>query len=168
MDLELTDEQQWLSESVETLLERETDSLWQALVAFGALAVDREEGLGAVELCLVSRALGAHLASVPYLGSAAVRFAAEPLVDQLPEAYAELAAGDDTLSIALLEPGGTGLQFIGRPGWRIGDAIGVLTTNNGKAVFQSKDQIVEATPDGLRELNAFEEELRRFVAGKPN
>jgi len=34
-----------------------------------------------------------------------VRFAAEPLVDQLPEAYAELAAGDDTLSIALLEPG---------------------------------------------------------------
>ena len=30
MDLELTDEQQWLSESVETLLERESDSPWQA------------------------------------------------------------------------------------------------------------------------------------------
>jgi alkylation response protein AidB-like acyl-CoA dehydrogenase len=117
MDLELTDEQQWLSEAVETLLARvwpalepadagrDPEALWQALVAFGALSVDRDEGLGAVELCLVSRALGAALASAPYLGSAAVRFAAEPLADRLPEAYAQLVAGEDAVSVALLEPG---------------------------------------------------------------
>ena len=100
MDLELTDEQQWLSEAVETLLgrvwpglagsdaaqegARDPGALWEALVAFGALSVDRDEGLGAVELCLVSRALGASLACAPYVGSAALRFAAEPLADRLP------------------------------------------------------------------------------------
>ena len=90
MDLELSDEQTWLSESLTTLLEREwpraedahaagraeRDRLWTALVDFGALAVDRDEGLGAIELCLAARAFGTHLASVPFLGSAAVRFAA--------------------------------------------------------------------------------------------
>ena len=115
MDLELTDEQQWLSEAVETLLgrvwpgsdagARDPAALWEALVAFGALSVDRDEGLGAVELCLVSRALGASLACAPYVGSAALRFAAEPLADRLPEAYAELVPGDDSVSVALLEPG---------------------------------------------------------------
>src|SRR5918994_507660 len=69
MDLELSDEQTWLSEAVETLLERKAD-----------------------ELCLIARALGAHLAPVPYIGSAAVRFAAE----------ADL--GDDAVALALLEP----------------------------------------------------------------
>ena len=80
MDLELSDEQQWLSESVETLLAREAGGgrLWASLVEFGALSVGGEDGLGAVELCLIARALGAHLAPVPYLGSAAVRFAAGP------------------------------------------------------------------------------------------
>jgi alkylation response protein AidB-like acyl-CoA dehydrogenase len=118
MDLELTDEQRWLSESVETLLarawpgagggedaERDPDALWQALVAFGGLSVDRDDGLGAVELCLIARALGAHLACAPYVGSAAVRFAAEPLAERLPEAYAQLVQGDDAVSVALLEPG---------------------------------------------------------------
>ena len=119
MDLELTDEQQWLSEAVETLLgrvwpglagsdaaqegARDPGALWEALVAFGALSVDRDEGLGAVELCLVSRALGASLACAPYVGSAALRFAAEPLADRLPEAFAELVR--ETVSVALLEPG---------------------------------------------------------------
>jgi alkylation response protein AidB-like acyl-CoA dehydrogenase len=121
MDLELTDEQQWLSESVETLLRREfqgadgpsdPEALWQALIAFGALSVDRDDGLGAVELCLIARALGAHLAPAPYVGSAAVRFAAEPLAGELPEAYAALAAGDDAVSVALLEPG---------RGWSVAD-----------------------------------------------
>jgi alkylation response protein AidB-like acyl-CoA dehydrogenase len=118
VDLELTDEQRWLSESVETLLTREwTGSegsieageaerrLWEHLVQFGALTVDREEGLGVVELCLVARAIGAHLAPVPYLGSTAVRFAAEPFVSELPEAFGGLAAGGDSVSVALLEPG---------------------------------------------------------------
>ena len=108
MDLELSDEQTWLGESVQTLLAREwspaadapygdeaaRDRLWRALVDFGALTVGGDDGLGAVELCLIARALGAHLAPVPYLGSAAVRFAVQPLAD-----------GEDAVALALLEPG---------------------------------------------------------------
>jgi len=119
MDLDLTDEQTWLSESIETLLEREwigaekahdagepeRGRLWSALVEFGALTVARDEGLGAVELCLAARAMGAHLASVPYIGSAALRFAVEPFAAHLPERFTELADADDRASIALLEPG---------------------------------------------------------------
>ena len=93
MDLELSDEQTWLSEAVETLLERKADELWASLVEFGALSVGGDDGLGAVELCLIARALGAHLAPIPYVGSAAVRFAAE----------ADL--GDDAVALAVLEPG---------------------------------------------------------------
>ena len=105
MDLELTDEQTWLSESLATLLEREWPAaeraheagrderarLWRALVDFGVLSAG-EDGLGAVELCLVARALGTHLASVPFLGSAAIRYAGADL-------------GDERVSVALLEPG---------------------------------------------------------------
>jgi alkylation response protein AidB-like acyl-CoA dehydrogenase len=93
MDLELSDEQRWLSESVDTLLAREAEPerLWTRLVEFGALSVGGDDGLGAVELCLIARALGAHLAPVPYLGSAAVRFATE--------------LGDEAVALAVLEPG---------------------------------------------------------------
>jgi alkylation response protein AidB-like acyl-CoA dehydrogenase len=95
MDLELSDEQKWLSEAVETLLARDAENgrLWASLVEFGALSVGGDDGLGAVELCLIARALGAHLAPVPYLGSAAVRFAGA----------ADL--GDDAVALAVLEPG---------------------------------------------------------------
>ena len=99
MDLELSDEQRWLSESVEALLTRygtDQEALWPSLVDFGALTVGGEEGLGAIELCLIARELGAHLAPVPYLGSAALRFAIQP--------HAELLA-DDAVAVALLEPG---------------------------------------------------------------
>ena len=98
MDLELSDEQRWLSESVDTLLAREAEHgrLWPSLVEFGALSVGGEEGLGAVELCLIARSLGSHLAAVPYLGSAAARFAAEPLAADL---------GEDAVALAVLEPG---------------------------------------------------------------
>jgi alkylation response protein AidB-like acyl-CoA dehydrogenase len=95
MDLELSDEQRWLSESVETLLARDARDgrLWARLVEFGALSVGGDDGLGAVELCLIARALGAQLASLPYLGSAAVRFAGAPDI------------GDDAVALAVLEPG---------------------------------------------------------------
>jgi alkylation response protein AidB-like acyl-CoA dehydrogenase len=100
MDLELTDEQRWLSESVDTLLDREWTPLgtaderrrvWQELVTFGALAVGEE--IGAVEACLIARALGTHLASVPFTGSAAARLAFNP-----PDP-------DAALAVAILEPG---------------------------------------------------------------
>jgi hypothetical protein len=71
--------------------------------------------------------------------------------------------------IALLEPDAVkGLRVLGRPGWRLGEVIGVLTTKNGQQVFQSKDQIVEATPERQRELQAFEAELSGFLAAKPS
>lgn len=144
MDLELTDEQTWLAESVETLLEREWPAaeraaeashedrsrLWQALVQFGALAVDREDGLGAVELCLLARATGAHLASVPSTDSAAVRFALEPHRAALPDALADL--GDDRIAVALLEPG---------RGWSVAD---VRTTIEGDELNGRKAAVEHA------------------------
>jgi alkylation response protein AidB-like acyl-CoA dehydrogenase len=119
MDLELSDEQRWLTESVEALLTREwrppagnplgdelqRAALWARLADFGALAVGGEEGLGAIELCLVARALGEHLAPVPYTGSAALRFAVAPFADELPGRFGALAAGGDAVATALLEPG---------------------------------------------------------------
>lgn len=70
--------------------------------------------------------------------------------------------------IALLEPGATGLRFIGQPGWRLGEAMGVLTTKEGQQVFQAKDQFVEATPERLKQLREFEAELATFLSPKPN
>jgi hypothetical protein len=95
MDLELSDQQTWLAESVETLLTRhwvepgavrEADDaararVWHELVEFGALSVG-EDGLGAVELCLIGRALGRHLASTPFIAAAAVRWAAPSLLEE--------------------------------------------------------------------------------------
>jgi len=136
MDLELTDEQTWLSESLTTLLEREwpaaesaheagrdeRDRLWRALVDFGVLSVGDEDGLGAVELCLVARALGTHLASVPFLGSAAVR-------------YAGADVGDDRVSVALLEPG---------RGWSVHDVrtvVGLSGLEGRKVAVEHADEV---------------------------
>jgi alkylation response protein AidB-like acyl-CoA dehydrogenase len=118
MDLKLTDEQSLLSESIDALLAREWTApqeaasapgeqrrhLWDGLVAFGALGIGRD-GLGAVELCLIARALGSQLASVPFLGSAAARLALAPQASSLPPGLAGLLSGPDSIGIALLEPG---------------------------------------------------------------
>ena len=136
MDLELTDEQIWLQESIETLLSREwppaeqahgadsvqREQLWRALVEFGVTDVGGEDGLGAVELCLVARALGAHLASVPFLGSAAVRYA-------LAE---DGGLGADRISVALLEPG---------RGW---SAEGVRTALEAEGLYGEKVAVEHA------------------------
>src|SRR3954464_9261269 len=106
MDLELSDQQEWIGEAVETLLARDDGrgALWAGLVEFGALSLGGDDGLGAVELCLIARALGAHLAPVPYAGSAPVRFALAPWAPEL-QAFAGLAAGGEAVALALLEPG---------------------------------------------------------------
>lgn len=70
--------------------------------------------------------------------------------------------------IALLEPAANGLRVIGHPGWRLGEAIGVLTTQNGRQVFQSKNQVVEATPERLEELKEFEAVLNKHLTPKPS
>ncbi len=63
--------------------------------------------------------------------------------------------------IALLVPGIGGLQILGTPGWRMGEAMGVLVEQNGRQVFQAKDEIVEATPERLDALAKFRADLRR-------
>jgi alkylation response protein AidB-like acyl-CoA dehydrogenase len=50
--------------------------LWSSLVEFGALDTGAE-GLGAVELALVARGLGAALAGVPFVETAAVHYAVD-------------------------------------------------------------------------------------------
>ena len=118
MDLELSDEQVWLDESINTLLDRrwppaeaawqagdgERAQLWESLVEFGVLAGAGTD-LGAIELCLVARAVGGHLAAVPLLGSVALRYATAPFAAELPDGFSDLLGSDSRLSIALLEPG---------------------------------------------------------------
>ena len=69
--------------------------------------------------------------------------------------------------VALLLPSDTGLQILGSPGWLIGPNIGVLTTVNGKRVFQFKSETVEAHPTRLEELKRFERDLRAGLHGNP-
>ena len=97
VDLELSDEQVWLEESINTLLDRrwppaeaawqageaERARLWESLVEFGLLGGAGTD-LGAIELCLVARAVGGHLAAVPLLGSVAVRYALAPFAGRAP------------------------------------------------------------------------------------
>ena len=68
--------------------------------------------------------------------------------------------------IALLVPSDTGLQMLGAPGWRIGENVGVLTMVNGRRVFQSKGEAIEATEERLALLKQFEFDLRREMAAK--
>ena len=133
MDLELSDEQRWLDESINTLLDRqwppaqdawqagdaECTRLWESLVEFGLLA-GAEGELGAIELCLAARAIGGHLASVPLLGSVGVRYALAPVAAGFPDGLSVLLESASRLSIALLEPGG---------GWSPSDAGAAVTSN---------------------------------------
>jgi hypothetical protein len=66
---------------------------------------------------------------------------------------------------ALLVPSVGGLQILGSPGWRMGEAIGVLTEMNGRPVFQNKQELVEATPERREMLAKFADELKGLLAG---
>jgi hypothetical protein len=65
--------------------------------------------------------------------------------------------------VALLVPGISGLQILGTPGWRMGEVMGVLVEKDGRQVFQSKENIVEATPERLRSLDAFKHDLNQLL-----
>ena len=67
--------------------------------------------------------------------------------------------------IALLVPSVDGLQMLGTPGWRMGEAIGVLTEKEGRQVFQAKQEIVEATPERLEALRSFRADLQAILDG---
>lgn len=68
--------------------------------------------------------------------------------------------------IALLVPSVGGLQMLGTPGWRMGEAIGVLTEKDGRQVFQAKQEIVDATPERLEALRCFRADLQTILASK--
>ncbi len=105
MDLELSDEQVWIDESINTLLDRQWPpaeaawqageaqraGLWESLVEFGLLSGSADGQLGAAELCLVARAAGGHLASVSLLGSVGVRYALAPVAAELPRRFRRAA-----------------------------------------------------------------------------
>jgi hypothetical protein len=67
---------------------------------------------------------------------------------------------------ALLQATPAGLTMIGTPGWRMGELMGVLTEVSGRKVFQSKAEIVEATPERLHEIQSFRTELESHLAAK--
>ena len=69
--------------------------------------------------------------------------------------------------IALLVPSIDGLQMLGTPGWRLGEAIGVLTEKEGRQVFQAKQEMVDATPERLETLRCFRADLKNILAPKP-
>ena len=66
--------------------------------------------------------------------------------------------------IALLESTPNGLKMIGAPGWRMGEVLGVLVERDGRKVFQAKQEIIEATPERIETLKAFERELKELLA----
>jgi hypothetical protein len=65
--------------------------------------------------------------------------------------------------VALVLPTPQGLQVIGTPGWRMGEVLGVLVEKDGRKVFQYKDQIVDATPERIAELQKFREDLKAVL-----
>jgi hypothetical protein len=67
----------------------------------------------------------------------------------------------------LLVPSPDGLQMLGTPGWRIGEAIGVLVEIGGRQVFQAKQETLDATPERLEKLRSFRADLRQLLAPKP-
>ncbi len=66
--------------------------------------------------------------------------------------------------IVLMMPTPDGMQMIGTPGWRVGEVIGVLTEVGGRKVFQNKDQVVEATPERIAELERFRSDVKAALA----
>jgi len=66
--------------------------------------------------------------------------------------------------IALVQPSAEGLKLLGRPGWHMGEALGVLVEKAGHKVFQAKSELVEATPERLSELESFSREVDGLLA----
>lgn len=65
--------------------------------------------------------------------------------------------------IAMLVPGVDGFQILGTPGWRMGEAIGVLVEKNGRQIFQNKQEVLDATPERLSLLHKFKEDLKALL-----
>ena len=69
-------------------------------------------------------------------------------------------------AIALLQTTPNGLQMIGAPGWRMGEALGVLVEKQGRKLFQAKSEVVEASPERLAILERFKADLQELLSGR--
>ena len=69
-------------------------------------------------------------------------------------------------AIAMLQATPNGLQMIGTPGWRMGEALGVLVEKDGRKVFQAKSLIIDATPDKLDVVERFTKDLQELLSGR--
>ena len=69
-------------------------------------------------------------------------------------------------AIAMLQATPNGLQMIGTPGWRMGEALGVLVEKDGRKVFQAKTEFVDATPDKLDIIERFKTDLHKLLSGR--
>ncbi len=136
MELELTDEQVWLAQSVEQLLAKTPSELtWPALVDFGVLTIaSGADGLGAVELALVGRALGESLAAVPFIDTAAARYASRTTASD-NSAFADLLASEQAVALCLLEAGA---------GWELARSATTVTERDVAAsVIEGQKVVVQ-------------------------
>ena len=97
-----------MTESVGELLGRRSGpQAWPALVEFGTLSIaSGADGLGAVELALIGREIGARLESVPFLETTSARYATRLLASSDRPRFVEMHARQAIASLGLLEPGG--------------------------------------------------------------
>ncbi len=79
--------------------------------------------------------------------------------DRYPNAVGVVRDG----AIALLAVSPVGLSFIGTPGWRMGEVMGVLVEKNGRKVFQAKAEEVEATEDRIGAVQRLREDVERAL-----
>ena len=79
--------------------------------------------------------------------------------DRYPNAVGVVRDG----AIALLAVTPGGLSMIGTPGWRMGEALGVLVEKDGRKVFQAKAEVLEATLERLEALRRLREDLDRLL-----
>ena len=65
--------------------------------------------------------------------------------------------------MVLLENSDHGLRLLGTAGWRMGEFMGVPTTVQGRAVFQWKTEVVEATPERLQLVEEFRQQVSKLL-----
>lgn len=116
MELQLTDEQEMLTESIRELVGRRSgedgivsaeagESVWRELVDFGVLEIGPSEAeLGTVDLALVARALGERLAAVPLVDTAALLLGAGAELEGTDVSSAALGLSEHERSFAPTRP----------------------------------------------------------------
>ena len=65
--------------------------------------------------------------------------------------------------MALMQSTPSGLVMIGRPGWRMGETMGVLVEKDGRWLFQAKHEVQEATLERRDSLKQFEADLESLL-----